>query len=151
MEDGQDAPLQDRVKINQHIPAADNVQARERRIHGDVLAGEGTHIADALGDLVMAIDLDEKAPEALRRDIDEDVFVVEAGAGFLDASLVQVGCKNLNEDVFGGVFQIFGNDDGEGISFFAGGAAATPDTQGRSFVPVFEELRQDALFQDIIE
>jgi hypothetical protein len=40
VEDGHDAGLEDGVEVDEEIAATDEVEAGERRIGGDVLAGE---------------------------------------------------------------------------------------------------------------
>ncbi len=68
MKDLHHAPLCGRIQIDQQIAATHQIQARERRITGHVLAGEDAQVAQTLGDAVVMVLLDEEALQALRGD-----------------------------------------------------------------------------------
>ena len=67
MERSEDPALRDIVEIDQEIAAADQIQARKRRIARHVLAREETEIANVLRNPVVAVLRDEKALEAFSR------------------------------------------------------------------------------------
>ncbi len=88
--------LQHRLEVDQHVAAADQVDARERRVGEHVVAREHAHVADRLADPVAAVDLDEEAPQPLGGDVLRDGLRVDAGARLLDAGAVQVGGEDLH-------------------------------------------------------
>src|SRR5438270_1893373 len=84
VEEQYDLPLQDLVEIDQEVSAAHQIEPREGRVAGEVLAGEDAQIADRLRDLVVAIELDEEAPQPRARDLTGDVVEVQPCAGLVD-------------------------------------------------------------------
>ena len=66
MEEGQNSPLQHRLQVDEHVPAADKVDVGEGRVGEHVVPGEHANVADRLADAVAAVHLDEEAPQAFR-------------------------------------------------------------------------------------
>ena len=66
MEDWHDLLLQNRVHIDQHVPATDQVHVGKWRVGKDVVASENTHLPNRLADSVSTFHSGEKPPQALR-------------------------------------------------------------------------------------
>ena len=64
MEDREDAALEQWLQINEDVPAADEIEVRERRVSHDVVSGEDAEVADPLGDSILPVLLHEEAPRA---------------------------------------------------------------------------------------
>jgi hypothetical protein len=64
VEDRDELPLQGHVHVDEHVAAEDEVELREGRVAGEVLAGEDAVLPDRLVDPVAAVHLGEEAPEA---------------------------------------------------------------------------------------
>ena len=56
--------VQLRAEIDENIAATDQVEPRKWRIRRDVLPGEGAEFADGVLDLIHAVALEKKAPQA---------------------------------------------------------------------------------------
>ena len=95
MEGGQRLLLQARLQINQQIAATDQVHARERRVADQILPRENDHLAQGFDDPVAAFFLDEKPPQAFRRNILDQIFGVKPVAGLVQQRFVEVGGKHL--------------------------------------------------------
>jgi len=72
------------VKVDEHVPATDQIEVRERRVADDVLPGEDAEVADGFGDAVPALLRDEEAPESLGGDMGRDAVRVDAGSSSRD-------------------------------------------------------------------
>src|SRR5205823_13008053 len=94
-EGGNDALVQQRAEINQHVPATDQVQIREGRINQHVLARKDAQVANALVDLIIPVDLAEKAAQTFGRNVLRYVFGVNAGAGLFDPGITDVSREDL--------------------------------------------------------
>ena len=89
--------LQRRRHVDQHVAAGDEIDARERRIDGDVLAGEHAQVADALLDAVVAILPGEEPAQPLGADLGLDALGIEAGARLVERRRVaEVGGEDLD-------------------------------------------------------
>jgi hypothetical protein len=75
--------LQARLEIDQEVAAANQVDARERRVGDETLAGEHHHFAERLAYPVAALLLDEKVPQPLWRDVVGEALGVQAVAGLV--------------------------------------------------------------------
>ena len=77
--------LQRRRHVDQHVAAADQIHARERRIDGDVLPGEDAQIAHRLfwSDSRWSSFVKKRA-QPLGADLGLDALRVEAGAGLVE-------------------------------------------------------------------
>ena len=93
--------LQLRGQVDEQVPAAQDVELGEGRIHDEVLRGKDHHLPDGLADLVAALYLDEKPAQALRRHIGGNVGRENGLAGFLNGLAVQVGGEDLERSVPG--------------------------------------------------
>ena len=71
-------------QIDQDIAATDQVQLRKRRILDQVVLGKDAHLAQALVDLIAAVDLRETAVEALEGKVRSNVLEELAGACLFD-------------------------------------------------------------------
>ena len=144
MEQRDDAPLHDGVEVDEHVVAADQVQVGERRVSAEIVLGEGAQLADGVIDLVVDIDLGKEASQPLGRDIELDVFDIEARAGLRQGALIQVGGEQADRDLGGVLAQRLQHADGEGVGLFPGGAPRHPEAQRRvRGARVEGELRQE--------
>src|ERR1700722_18871833 len=99
MKNRHDLFLQYLAQIDQNIAATDQVKIGEGGINDHVLPRKNTHVADGFADLVDAVGLDEKAAQPFRRDIQLDVFRINARPGFFQRRLADVRRKNLDQRV----------------------------------------------------
>jgi hypothetical protein len=85
--------------------------------------------------------------QALRRDVGRDGGHIEALAGTVHRFFVDIGREDLH---FHGAeqfeIQTFHDDDGDGIGFFAGGAAGDPNPHTAVCGLVFQHRRQHVFF-----
>src|SRR5688500_11011601 len=65
--------LQPGLEVNEDVAATDEIEAREWRVAGEVVAGEDAHLADGFADLVVAAHFGEEAPQAFRGNVPCDV------------------------------------------------------------------------------
>ena len=79
-------PLQLRVQVDEDVAAEDQVEPRERRIPGEVLAREDAQVAHHLADAVAAVDPREEAAQPLGDDVGRDARRIDAGARVLDGA-----------------------------------------------------------------
>ena len=121
-----DALLEGGVHVDQHVAAADQVEAAERRVGGQVVPGEDAQLADRLADLVVAVRADEEPPQPLGGDVDLDVVEVDAGAGLLQGRLVQVGGQDLDGGMLVRRFEVLQQADGQRVDLLAGGSSRRP-------------------------
>src|SRR5262249_6956582 len=131
MEDREDAPLQGRIQVDQHVAATDQVEARKGRVGDHVVPRKDAQVAHGLADLVAAVDPDEIAPQPLLGDVEFDVVDVDAGAGLLQGRLVQVGRQDLDGHGVRPAGQVLQQADGQRVDFLARGAAGDPDADRR--------------------
>src|SRR6266403_1450615 len=99
MKDGHDPFLQNRLEVNQHVTATDDVDPRKRRILEKIVLSENTDIADRLINSIATFHFDEKASQPLRRDIRHNTLRVGPCAGFLNTSLAEVRTKKLEGNI----------------------------------------------------
>ena len=142
MQDGHQILLEDRLEIDQQVAAADQIHPGKRRISGDVVPGEHAHVADRLGDTVLAVDLVEVAPQPLRRDVVGDALGIETQAGTLDAYGIQIGREDLYRPDAPHVRHEFRNHDTERIGFFSRRAPDDPHAEGIARRALLRELRK---------
>src|SRR5688572_19911415 len=105
MKDRDDALLEDGSEIDEDVAATNKIDIGEGRVDDNILTGENAEITNGFGDLVEAIDLDKKTPQALLGNIEQDVFVVNAGACLFEITLVEVRGENLDRHRFFGVLE----------------------------------------------
>ena len=141
--------LQLRGQVDQQVPAAQDVELGEGRIHDEVLRGKDHHLPDGLADLVAALYLDEKPAQPFRRHIRGNVGRENGLAGFLDGVPVQVGGENLERSVPGRLelLQRLFEDDGQGISLLPGRAGGHPGPQRLAGRASGQQRRDDLFFQ----
>ena len=88
MKEGQEFLLQLRGKVDQEVPAAQDVELGEGRVHDDVLHGEDRHLPDLFGDPVAVLFFDEEPLEAFGKHVGGDVGRKNALAGLVDGFAV---------------------------------------------------------------
>src|SRR6266851_2170184 len=99
MKDGHDPFLQNRLEVDQHVPATDDVDPRKRRILEKIVPSENTDIADRFINSIATFHFDEKPSQALRRDIRHNTLRVGPCAGFLNTFLAEVRAKKLEGNI----------------------------------------------------
>ena len=145
----QELLLQLRVQVDQQVPAGQDVELGEGRVHDEVLRGKDHHLADLFADPVAVLVLDKEPAQALRRHIRGDVGRIDALAGFVDGVPVQVGGKDLERKVPGRLhlLQRLFEDDGQGIGFLPRRAAGHPGPQRLAGRAARQERRDDLSLQ----
>jgi hypothetical protein len=93
MECSQDPALSERVKINEKISAADQVQSRERWITQYVLPREQTQIANLLRNAVLAVFFHEEALDAFCRGLRSVDWRCTPRCGRLQRRIIDIGPK----------------------------------------------------------
>ena len=147
MERRDHAFLQGWCEVDEQIAAADEVDARERRIGRDVLLGEKAHLPDGFADAVLVILAGEEAPQALGRDLRFDVLGIDALAGPLQQRLGEIGREHLNRGPSRLVLEEFQKRHHQRIRFLAGRASRHPDTDRRVRGLVLQDLGEDAVLE----
>jgi hypothetical protein len=71
VEEREELSLQRRLEIDEQIAAGEQVEARERRVRGDVLPREDAQVAHRLRDLEVPVHADEEPAAALRRHVEQ--------------------------------------------------------------------------------
>ncbi len=141
--------LQPRLQVDHHVPAADEVHARERRIPGHVVTREHAHLAQGLADLIVAVHLREEAPQALRRHVLGDALEIEARARLLQSSVAEVGAEDLEGRVARLLAGRLQEADGDRVRLLTTGAPGNPDPDGGVGGPVGEEGGEDPLAEGL--
>ena len=143
-------PLLERVvHVDQDVSATDEVETRERRIARQVVPRKHAQIADALADLVAAVDAHEEAAQSFRRDVDLDVVDVKAGASALESRLVDVGRQDLDRRRVGDAGKEFEKADRQRIDFLAAGAAGDPDADRQILRPAGDDGGEDPFLEHL--
>jgi hypothetical protein len=140
--------LRGRLQIDEHVATADEVHAREGRVLDHVVRGEHHHLADVGDDLVAARALQEVAREAVGRDVGDRLFAVDGAGRELDRAAMDV----RGEDLHGPVAVLLGElgeQDGERVGLFAGGAARHPDAQRGITRPTLHQLGQHLVLEHL--
>ena len=129
MERTKDSLLERRSEVDEKVAATDDVDARERRIASDVVAGEDAAIPQRLADLVPALHRGEEPFQPLRRHLPTDRRRVNAAARDLECGIAQIARKDLH----GGVgLQRVGRiqrADCHRVGFLAGCAPRDPEAE----------------------
>ncbi len=120
MKDGHDPFLQYRPEVDQHVTATDDIDPRKGRILKQVLSSENTHITDGFVNSIATFHLEEKASQPFRRDIGRNTVRVDPGAGFLNASLAEVGAKELDGNIGASISQELEQRNCLRVGLFAG-------------------------------
>ena len=129
VERGQHLFLQARLKVDQHIAATDQIQAREGGIADDVLPGKHDGVAKRFDDPEPALFLGKKPPQTLRRDILRETFRIEPVAGLGQVCLVEIGREDLQPARTRRLFRTLGERHREGIGLLAGRTPEHPHAQ----------------------
>src|SRR5947209_18087626 len=73
-----DPPLQTGFEIDQQVAATEQVDARERRVAQEILAGENDRLPQRFADAVTAVLIDKESPQPFGRDLLHQAFGVKA-------------------------------------------------------------------------
>ena len=84
MERRQNALLQRRRQIDQHVAATDDIDMGKGRVQGQVLARKDAQIAQRFVDSVDMVLLLKKTPQALGTELGFDTVGINAGARFVE-------------------------------------------------------------------
>ncbi len=137
-----------RLQVDEQVPARDEIDARERRIANDVVLREDDHAAKLGDDLVAARPPPEVALEPLGRDVRDGALVVDAARGVIERPAVDVGREDL-DGPRAELLRELVEEDGERVDLLAGRAAGDPRPERRPLRQAREDLRQDALAEDL--
>ncbi len=150
VEEGQYPLLQPRLEVDEHVAAADQVHAAERRVPGHVMSCEDAGVADRLDHPVAAVHLGEEPLQALRRDVLRDVRQVPSRPRLLQGTLGEVGAEDLEGRSRLQPARAFQEADDDRIDLLAGGAPGHPHPHGHAGRPVLQQPRQDLLAQHLV-
>lgn len=144
MEDREDALLERRRQVDQHVPAGDQVEVRERRVGGEVLPREDAHVPDVLVDPVEMVLLPEEPPQPLGADLALDALGVDPRPGLVQGGRVaDVGGEDLDRQPQRAVVQVLEQGHGQRVRLLAGRAPRHPDPDRGERRPVFDQHRED--------
>ncbi len=146
LEGGEYAALQQRLRVDQHVAATDQVELRKGRVLGQVMPREDAQAAHFLVDLVPC-SLDEESPQARRGYAADGRLRVHPRAGLLHGGFTDVGAEHLNPGVVGVGAQRF-EQHRQGVDLLAGGAARHPHAN-RPGAAVQIQLREHQLSQGL--
>jgi hypothetical protein len=141
--------LQHRLKIDEQVAAAQQVDVGEGRILDNVVACEYHQFADVAPDLEVVRPAVEIPGEQFGGKVRGDAFGVFAGAGPLQCVAVDVGGENFDVHVPSQLHQALPDDDCQGIGLLPGGATGHPDPQ-LSFIRVLQQSRKP-VFPDFVK
>jgi hypothetical protein len=140
VEDRDNLLLEHRSHVDQNVAAADQVQAREQRVHRKVLPGENAAFAHRFRNLIAAVCPYEEATEALGRDVAEAAVGMGARPCPLDGAFADVRAEYLDRRAVGPVAEVLQKHDRHGVRLLAGRAARDPDTDGLALGLVVQNL-----------
>ena len=127
MEDGDDLRLRLGQKVDQKVPARNEVETRERRVRQHVLHREHDVGAQFGRDPVEVILPGEKSGQSFWRNVGLDRIGIEAVASARHCVRVDVAGEDLQFDVALRGVDLLAKQHGEGIGLLAGTAAGDPD------------------------
>src|SRR5690606_32417261 len=139
--------LQLGVEIDEDVSTADEIELGKGRVTGEVVLHEHADVADALADLVAALDAIEEAGQSFASHADHRCLWITADAGRLDGLLTQVGAEDLDGDTLGPAIQGLEEADGERVDFLARRASRNPDSDRIAVVLALREWSEDLLLQ----
>jgi hypothetical protein len=121
------ALLCERLQVNQHVPAAHQVEPGEGRVLHHVVGREHHQLPKLGHDLKIRSALVEIALEQGRLDACNALGVVEAAAREIERAAVHVGRENLDASAVAALVQLLLQQDRDRVRLFPGGAAGDPD------------------------
>ena len=124
-----DSLLQLLIEIDENIPAAHEIEPRERRVSREIVLNEDAQIPNALVDSIAALDLREMTPASFVGEVAERAVRVGARSRRLDGLAADVRAEDL--DGTRRVAEELHERDGQGVHLFSGGAPGHPDASGR--------------------
>jgi len=127
MEDRKDAAMDATVEVDQNVAAANQIEAGEGRVSGDIVAGKDAVLAKLFSDLVLAIGLGEKSGEAVRREVVFNSLRIDTLAGALEREFADVSAEQLDGAPQVVLMEEFMDPDGVGVDLFPGSATRYPD------------------------
>ena len=124
-----DALLGVAVEIDQQVAAAEEIDARERRVLEQVVHREQHGLAQLAADAIAAPLLGEEAPQPLLRHIGGERERVEAFARGADRALVEIGREHLQRRRRFERSRMLGQEDGDRVRLLARRTRRHPDAQ----------------------
>ena len=104
----QDLFLQWRRHVDEHIAATDEIDARERRVRGNVLTCEDANITNRLVDPVDMILFVKEASQPFRGNLGFDTFRIRARARTVERRLIaEIGREDLDRRMDGSIIEEF--------------------------------------------
>ena len=131
-------------QVDQEIPAAQDVQLRERRVHDEILRRKDHHLPDLLPHTVAVILFREEPRQSLRRHIPRDVLREETLPRLVDGIIVQIRGEDLHREVplRLDLIRRLLQHHRQRISLLARGATRRPSPQRVALRTTGDQLRQ---------
>ena len=149
MDDGDDLGLRLRQKVDQKVPARNEIETREWRVGEHVLHREHDVRAQLGRDPVVAILLGEKSGQSFWRHVGLDRVRIEAFASARHRLRIDVAGEDLQFDLALRGVDLLAQKHGEGIGLLAGTATGDPDSQRPIQRVIAHEVGNNALGQKI--
>jgi len=137
------------IEVDQEVSAADEIEARKRRVVRHILPREDAQVADLLHDAEVVVVLLEEPFTALTRDIPQGIGVVDARPSPLERRLADIGAENLHLGGQDAIADPLQELDRDRVHLFAGRATRYPDPDRLSRVPSFAQCREDLTTQHV--
>src|SRR5204863_9692930 len=120
-----------KTEIDEHVAAAHEVEPREGRVPGEVVAHEHAELPHLLADPIAVLEPDEVLAPRLLAEIAERGLREDAAPRFFRRLLAQVGPEDLDRLAVLQVADAFEQRDGERVDLLAGGASRHPRAEQR--------------------
>ena len=142
VEPGENVALTLGIEIHQRVAADDQVEVRDRRIAHQVMPAEDHTVAQVAVEAKAAVYTVKVFLTQVFGHRLNVALVVGGGARLVKGVLIHVGGINLDAlaELFGS--HLLAQEHGQGVSFFAGGAAGAPEAKLRRWAALAYHRRQ---------
>ncbi len=141
--------LEFRLKIDEEVTAAEEVEPGKGGILDHVLYRKDDHLPDLFFYPEPGLLLDKKTPEPFRGDIDGDVCRVDPATGNRDRILIDIRAVDLDPERVPGLVKAFTEDHRDRVGFLARRTSCNPDTEHIIFRLVLEHRGKDLCFEEL--
>ena len=141
--------LERKLEVDEDIATADEIDARERRIAGQIVTSEDAHLANDFADLVVVAHFDEEATQTFRGDIPRDIHQVGALSRFRQGPLAEIGGEDLQRRFARLICGQLQQGHRDRIDLFTGRAPGHPQPQRCVRREVLQQAAQDLLVQGL--
>ena len=150
VQQGQHALLQADTEIDQQVATDDQVEPREGRIAGHVVAREDAHLADGRVHTKAVVDGRHEAIAVLVGQRRHPAFAVQAAARPRQLPFVDVGGQDLDRKAPAALAHRLSQHHGQAVRLLAAGAARHPDADLASGLTALEDGRQDQRLETVV-